>query len=254
MIEKDLAKLDKTIDELRKRIKGVEDVRVGSDVFDKATLLTLYEFANKGLIDTLLGVIKTGKEANVFKAIGRDETRYAVKIHRIATSDFRDMWKYIDGDHRFKKIKRTKRSIVYAWAEKEFKNLKLAHEAGVRVPKPIAVKNNVLIMEFIGNEDPSKELKDCALENPEAIFMELRDSIRKLWMRGFVHGDMSEYNVLMHHGRPVIIDISQGVIKSHPMAEELLMRDVSNLIRFFKRYFEIDEDEAYAYVTGTSPS
>lgn len=249
MMEKDLKKLDQTIDEFRKKIKGVEDIRVGSDVFDKATLLTLYEFSNKGLIDTLLGVIKTGKEAHVFKAMGRSGEAYAVKIHRVTTSDFRNMWKYIDGDRRFSKIKRTRRGIVYAWVEKEFKNLQLAHEAGVRVPKPIASKNNVLIMEFIGNGGASEMLKNSRVRNPETIFKELREAIKKMRMKEFVHGDFSEYNVLMQENKPVIIDLSQGVIKGHPRFEELLIRDVSNLARFFNRYFDVDKKEVYKYVT-----
>ncbi|MFQ5975665.1 MAG: serine protein kinase RIO [Candidatus Hydrothermarchaeales archaeon] len=249
-MDKDLKKIDQTIDEYRKKIKGVEDIRVGSDVFDKSTLLTLYEFSNKGLIDTLLGVVKTGKEAHVFKAIGRGGESYAVKIHRVTTSDFRNMWKYIDGDHRFEKIKRTRRAIIYAWVEKEFKNLELAQNAGVRVPKPVAAKKNVLIMEFIGNGGASKMLKNSEIKNPKRVFKELREAIKKMRLKEFVHGDFSEYNVLMLDEKPVVIDLSQGVVKGHPLYEELLLRDVSNLSRYFNQYFDVNEEEVYKYVTG----
>ncbi|MEE8358344.1 MAG: serine protein kinase RIO [Candidatus Hydrothermarchaeales archaeon] len=249
-MEKDLKKIDQSIDEYRKRVKGVEDVRVGSEVFDKSTLLTLYRFANKGFIDTLLGVIKTGKEANVFRAVGRGGEDYAVKIHRVTTSDFRNMWRYIDGDRRFSRIKRTRRGIVYAWVEKEFKNLELALNAGVRVPRPVVSRNNVLIMEFVGDEKAADMLKNSRLEDPESVFLELREALKIMRMRGFVHGDFSEYNVLMDGDKPVIIDFSQGVLKHHPLFEELLVRDVSNLARFFNRFFDVDRAEVYKYVTG----
>ncbi len=250
-MEKDLKKIDQSIDKFRKRVKGVEDVRVGSEVFDKATLMTLYDLSNRGYIDTLMGVIKTGKEANVFKAISRDGTSVAVKIHRIATGDFRSMWKYIDGDRRFSKIKRTHRGIVYAWVEKEFRNLELALDAGVIVPTPLVFKNNVILMEFVGDDEGASDtLKNSGAEDPEAVFEVLREAVRKLFLKGFVHGDLSEYNVLMKGDNPVVIDLSQGVLKHHPLFEELLVRDVSNLARFFNRFFDVDREEVYKYVTG----
>ena len=72
----------------RKRRKGSEDRKVGSEVFDKITLETLYKLAKQDYIDILNGAISTGKEANVLKGITKDENYVAVKIYRIATSDF----------------------------------------------------------------------------------------------------------------------------------------------------------------------
>ena len=76
----------------RKRRKGSEDRKVGSEVFDKITLETLYKLAKQDYIDILNGAISTGKEANVLKGITKDENYVAVKIYRIATSDFKKMF------------------------------------------------------------------------------------------------------------------------------------------------------------------
>lgn len=249
---RDARSLDEKLDKIRRKVKGVEDRRVGSEVFDKSTLLTLYDLANRRIIEILNGVIKTGKEANVFYAEGREGESLAVKIHRVTTSDYKAMLRYIEGDPRFKGIKRSKRSIVYTWVRKEYTNLKRALECGVRVPRPIAYKNNVLVMDFIGEgRAPSPMLKDYEMVNPEKMFEEILSYAMKLYCRGkLVHADLSEYNILIQSGKPVFIDLSQSVIREHPNAEEFLRRDVANLVRFFRNYINIEEDTVYRRITG----
>ncbi len=251
-----IEKLDVKIDELRKKNKGVEDKKVASEVFDKSTLLTLYELANKGAIDLLYGVIKTGKESNVFLGRGKKGEPLAVKIHRITTSDYKSMIRYIDGDRRFRGIKKTKRSIVYTWVKKEFKNLKVARECGVAVPKPIVYKNNVLVMEFVGeNEISSPMLKSCWLKNPDKVLKKIVEYMKKLYCRGnLVHSDLSEYNILIKDEQPVFIDLSQAVVKEHPMAQEFLKRDVANIAKYFRKYIPVDESEILSYVTKCTRS
>ena len=92
-----IAKADEKVQKLisRKRIKSDEDRKVGSEIFDKITLETLYKLANQGYVDVLNGAISTGKEANVLKGITKDNSIVAVKIYRIATSDFKKMNYYI---------------------------------------------------------------------------------------------------------------------------------------------------------------
>jgi RIO kinase 1 len=249
-IDKKLSRLEHKLDALRKKIKGVEDLKVASEVFDKATLLTLYELANKGYFDVMQGVIKTGKESNVFLARDSEGEPLAIKIHRIATSDFKAMTKYIEGDPRFPRMRRNRRGIVYTWVKKEFKNLERAYLAGVRVPKPIAFRNNVLVMEFIGSDaTPSPMLKSVTLSQPEEFFRELLANVKKLYCRAnLVHADLSEYNILVKDELPVIIDLSSGVVKEHPYAQEFFARDVANLVRYFRRYFPVDYDEVYNYI------
>jgi RIO kinase 1 len=227
----------------------IED-KITDTVFDKSTLMTLYALIRKGAIDLLYGVIKTGKESNVYLGKDKNGDNVAVKIHRIGTGDYRSMLDYIEGDLRFKGIKKSKRSIVYIWVKKEFKNLKRAKDCGVRVPDPIAFKNNVLVMEFIGEYDiASPMLKDVRLNDPRKVFETIQSYMKKLYNDGnLVHGDLSEYNILMRNDVPVIIDISQGVIREHPRAEEFLKRDVSNVCRFFSKFFEVDEKEVFEFI------
>ena len=221
-----------------KRIKSVEDRRVGSEVFDTITLKTLYKLANSGHIHRLNGAISTGKEANVFKGIDEDDNFVAVKIYRVTTSDFKKMQTYIQGDPRFKVRTTNKRQLVNAWVTKEFRNLQRAEEAGVKVPKPIVAKNNVLIMEFIEDEegDAALPMRHSDINNPEKLLNKIINNMKLLYKgAGLVHGDLSSYNILIQNEEPVIIDISQGMTKDHPISEELLNRDIENIVKDFKK-------------------
>jgi RIO kinase 1 len=200
-----------------------------------------------GYIHLLNGAISTGKEANVFKGQNDDGDLVAVKIYRVTTSDFKKMQYYIQGDPRFHVRTSNKRQLVHAWVNKEFRNLKRAYEAGVRVPRPIVSKNNVLVMEFIGDEDeyPAPTMKELAPINPEKTFYKIVDYMKLLYKNAkLVHGDLSSFNILIHDDEPVIIDMSQSVVVDHPISKELLKRDIQNIIRDFKKLsLQVSEDE-----------
>ncbi len=233
--------LEARVDVARKKIKGLEDLKVASEVFDRSTLLSLYELVNKGVFEVLGGTIKTGKESHVLLA--QKGRRYiAVKIHRVVASDYRNMLRYIEGDPRFRDIRKNRRSVVYTWVTKEYKNLGRAFEAGIAVPKPLAYKNNCLAMEFIGKGPLSYPmLKEAELDDPKGVFEAIVEATHGLYCRAnLVHSDLSEYNVLMRGDEPVLIDLSHAVVREHPLAEEYLTRDVENLCRFFGKYFPID--------------
>ena len=146
------------------------------------------------------------------------------------------MLPYIQGDPRFHLLKRDTRSLIYTWAQKEFKNLKRAHESGVRVPKPLAVNKNVLIMEFIGEDDVSAPtLKDAPPSDPRKTYNILLKDIEILYQKAkLVHGDLSEYNIMNLNDQPVLFDLSQTVSIEHPSAKDFLKRDLRNLNRFFQ--------------------
>lgn len=244
--EKEFSKIDSEIDKLKNKIKGLEDLKVSDTVFDRFTLLTLYDLSNRGYFDVLYGTIKTGKESNVFLAKDQDGERYAVKIHRMLTADFNAMIKYIEGDRRFSKIKKNRRSTILAWVQKEFRNLKTAYDAGVRVPVPIIAKKNVVIMDFIGEGDlASPTLKEAKI-NSDKVYKEVVLNMKRLNDAGLVHGDLSEYNILLNKDEAVIIDISQAVPVDHHLAEELLVRDAKNIARFFGKKF----DKVYSSIIG----
>ena len=215
-----------------------EERMVLEEVFDRSTLMTIYELMNKGEIGDIFGAVKAGKESRLYWGKTPNEEEIAIKIYLTTSAEFKKgMLPYIMGDPRFKNIKRDTRSLVYAWALKEFKNLSSAYEAGVRVPRPIAVKKNVLLMEFIGKDGMSAPLmKEAELGDPKQIFRRLLADLKKLFRKAkLVHGDLSEYNVMVWDGKPVIFDLSQTVPLEHPNAELLLKRDLKNLHRFFTK-------------------
>lgn len=208
------------------------------EVFDQTTRMVVFDLLNSGVLYELNGVISSGKEARVYWGTDKQGKDLAVKIYLTSSAEFKKgMLKYIEGDPRFKGVKRDTRSLIAVWAQKEFRNLKEASEAKVRVPKPIAVKSNVVVMEFIGKEGVSApSLKEEQPANPERIYHQLITSLKRLYRKAkLVHGDLSEYNIMMWKGRPVIFDVSQAVNVQHPMADFMLNRDLTNLNRFFNR-------------------
>ena len=235
-----------------KRRKDSSDRKTGNEIFDKSTLETLYKLANQGYIDVLNGAISTGKEANVLTGITDDEKFVAVKIYRIATSDFKKMDYYLKGDPRFNVKTKNKRKIIYSWVTKEFKNLTRLHTAGVTVPEPITSSNNVLLIEFIGDEDgnPAQPVKNQPPQDPDDFWNKLLVQL-KLFVNEakLVHGDLSNYNILNLNEEPVIIDVSQSVVLDNPISKELLERDINTLVReYTKLGVETSFDEVWEYV------
>jgi RIO kinase 1 len=231
------------------------DRAVMEEVFDKSTLMVIYDFLNRGVIHEVYGVVKAGKESRVYWARDKEGNDLALKIYLTVSSEFRKgILKYIEGDPRFKGVKRDTRSLIFTWAQKEFKNLKQATAAKVRVPAPIAVQKNVLIMEFIGEEGTSApSLKEQPPEKPEETYKTLLTQSKRLYRRAkLVHGDLSEYNIMIWRGKPVLFDLSQGVPLSHPLANSLLQRDLKNLNRYFNSLGikALSIQECYRKVTG----
>ncbi|MFH1450446.1 MAG: serine protein kinase RIO [archaeon] len=219
-------------------------------VFDANTFAVIHKLMKQGHLDKLGGPIAVGKEANVYRAY-LGETNLAVKIYRLETSSFHKMMPYIQGDPRFD-VKQAKYNIVQTWAKKEFQNLKRAAKANVPCPQPIAVLKNVLVMSFIGNEHPAPELRNYAPVDMPAVYAGTIDALKKLYTGGeLVHGDMSEFNILIHNEAPVLIDFGQGVLKSHMRAEELMNRDCEVLARFFrKKGIETSDSEIKKAITS----
>src|SRR4030042_3090104 len=208
------------------------------EVFDQSTRLVVFDLMNSGKLYELNGVVSSGKEARVYWGITKDGTDLAVKIYLTSSAEFkRGMHKYIEGDPRFKDVKHDTRSLIAVWAQKEFRNLGEAYAAKVHVPKPIVVKSNVVVMEFIGKDGVSApSLKEQNPANPEKVYKIIVTSLKRLYQKAkIVHGDLSEYNIMMWKGRPVVFDVSQSVALQHPMADFMLRRDLENVNRFFKR-------------------
>ncbi|MEM2214061.1 MAG: serine protein kinase RIO [Candidatus Nezhaarchaeales archaeon] len=221
-----------------KRRKNEDLLKTVEEVFDTSTLEALYKLINKKVIDVLYGVVDTGKESRVYWAKSPEGEDLAVKIFLTSTREFKKtVLQYIEGDPRFKKIKKGTRPLVYAWALKEFKNLKRAYEVGVSVPKPVAVYRNVVVMEFIGEEGvPAPLLKDAEINDYEEMFRKVVENIKILYCKaGIVHADLSEYNIMVWKSTPVFFDFGQAVLTTHPNADFFLERDVKNVVSYFKK-------------------
>lgn len=239
-------------------LKGFEKKRIIDKVLDDGVFRGLYKLMDRRIIMSLEGKIKTGKESHIFLALTPEGKHVCVKIYMIETSGFQRMREYVAGDVRFSGVKNSKRPLVMAWCRKEYSNLSRAHDAGVRVPKPLGFMNNVLVMSFIGDEKnrvPAPSLSEVRLEDPEAFFRDLVKQAGMLYKDcELVHADLSEYNVLVHEGKPWIIDMGQSVLLSHPRAREFLERDVLNIVNYFnKKYFKekpVSEKEVMKKITG----
>lgn len=252
MKEKSLLDLEFKISLLNQKDKDSEGRKTYDEVFDYATLKTLTKMISKHIIDTVDFPISTGKEANVFKGTCKNGN-VAIKIYRDSTATFRNLAKYIYGDPRFKNVKHSHRHLIMAWAQKEFKNLTRMDKAKVRVPKPIFVLNNVLVMEYIGDDNSAAPmLKDVKIRKRRAMFETLIEYTNVLYKNAhLVHGDLSEYNVLINDDEIVIIDVGQAVVLDHPMAEEFLIRDINNLVRYFRHLrLKINEEKVIKKIKG----
>ncbi len=230
-------KPDKTIDksEMRKAFGGILDSR---------TIMSLISLMKRGQIKNLGGIAKEGKESKILSADGKTGA-VAVKIFLVEALNFRRIQPYLRGDRRFASIGNDRKRIIYAWCKKEFKNLSLAKAAGVLCPEAKAFAGNVLIEEFIGDDfAAAPRLADIRDFDAQKVFDSILDSVKKLYASGIVHGDLSEYNILLWNGEPWIIDFSQAVLLSHPNAEEFLQRDVKNLCVFFRKCgLEMNEEK-----------
>ena len=249
-VERWLKREERQLPKGKKKKRDYRDAKIEQYVFDLPTLETLYKFTKRGIIKALGGPVSRGKEAVVFHALGASDQELAIKVYKVSTSNFNAMLDYMIGDPRFEHIKRDRRSVIFAWARKELKNLKRAFDAGVPVPEPIACNNNVLVMEFIGAEGiAAPRLRDIPIEILQRDF-ELNELLtcivgylKSLYKKAnLVHADLSEFNILMRgymenelEVEPVLIDMGQSLLLSHPNADEFLRRDVGNIVFFFNR-------------------
>lgn len=237
------------------RIRHPEDIKkTFKDVFDNFTNVTILKLISKGQLDGLESPVSIGKEANIFSALAQGE-RVMVKIYRIATCDFNKMYDYLRADPRFPGLDKNRRKVVVLWAKREYRNLLKAREAGVRVPTPRAVLNNVLVMEFIGDGGiPAPRVKDLIPENPQNFFEKVVSGMQKLYKAGMVHTDLSQFNILNYNEEPVFIDMSQATVLENPNAKEYLDRDIKNICTFFRKLgVNADETTVKQQITGKKP-
>jgi len=233
---------------IHKFSKDAEQFKIYQGVFDDHTLKTLSILANKRFFNTLDYPISTGKEADVYRATTKEGEYRAIKIYRIETSNFRNMYDYLAGDVRFSHIRKNKRSIIMTWCQKEYRNLSDMYDAGIGVPKPYKFLNNVLVMGFIGESGvPAMTLAKQKPNEPKKLIKTLTQFIRDMYKKAnLVHGDFSEFNIMMIGDKPYLIDVSQALRTEHVTAKQLLTRDIHNLARLARKY-KVDFDAEKVY-------
>ncbi len=210
-------------------------------MWDYQTLMAAYEVARRLKIVRFAGVVSAGKEARVYRAIGKGGVEYAVKIYLTATAEFRkSIYKYIMGDPRFEGVDLSNtKKLFFAWARKEYRNLRRMYDACVSVPRPYLVYQNIIVMEFIGEggrrapllKEVYEELDEEELMD---VYRQVVENVKRIYCCArLVHADLSEYNIMYLHGKVYIIDVAQAVDLNHPLAEQFLAHDIGNIHRFF---------------------
>jgi RIO kinase 1 len=207
-----------------------------------------------GAVDTEFGILKTGKEADVFlleRAVpgtGRRTLmaakRYRDGHHRLFHRDAG----YLEGrTHKESRVSRAmgkrtdfgKQAIAGQWAAAEFAALSRLWSAGAAVPYPVQILGTEILMEFIGDSVTGAAAPRLAQVRPEEadledLWQQLGSSLSLLARAGYAHGDLSAYNVLVHQSRLVIIDVPQIVdVIANPRGRAFLERDVRNVGAWF---------------------
>jgi RIO kinase 1 len=219
-----------------------EDWKVYGNVFSKHSFELLYKLSTEGYFQELESTLFVGKEANVFTALTKDNKRIIVKIYRLENCNFSKMFEYLSSDPRYIDISKKPRLIIFTWVQREYRNLMIARNA-IPVPKPIAFKDNIILMGYIGNTDPAFSLKTIKPKDPKKFFGKIIDNMRKLYKKGLIHADLSPFNILVHDEEPIFIDFSQATTTKAHNAPELLKRDLKNVCDHFRKYFKITEKD-----------
>lgn len=227
--------------------KAREKFKVEHTVFDNFTNRTLFRLISQDHLKGIESPVSVGKEANVFSALTKEGQRVIIKIYRLETCDFNKMYDYIKEDERYERMPKNKRKVIFSWVQREYKNLIRAYDSKVTTPKVIAFLNNVIVLEYIGNDSEiAPKLKDKVPEDKKDFFDKIIKNIKKLYKAGIVHADLSPFNILNNDEEPVLIDFSQSTTLKHPQAEEFLQRDIKNIVDFFNKHgLKEDNDKIF---------
>ena len=228
---------------------------------------------SQSALDTELGVLKTGKEANVFlveRAVAGDPEqatlmaakRYRTEQHRsfhrsTAYTEGRRTRNSRDARAMAKKTGHGREVAAGQWAWAEWEALKRLWSAGVPVPYPVQIDGTEILMEFVdvdGAAAPRLVQTRPSADLLASYFQQLRAAMAELARLGLAHGDLSPYNILAAGERLVIIDLPQAVdIVANPTGMDFLMRDCRNVCRWFgARGLDVDEDDLFAELLASA--
>ena len=221
---------------------------------------------SSGAIDTELGVLKTGKEADVFLVEREDphdpESAVVMAAKRYRDTDHRTFHRaaaYTEGrsmkrsrDNRALKRKSTwgKQVAAGEWAISEWNALRRCWELGLPVPYPVQIDETEILMEWITHDGETAPRVSQVRPEPDVVagfYDQLRDALATMVQAGIVHGDLSPYNTLAAGDRLVIIDLPQVVdLVGNPRGMDFLLRDCAHMCAWFRsRGLDVDEQELF---------
>lgn len=210
----------------------------------------LEPLVENGLVDEVLSQLMSGKEATVYVVRCGDHIRCAKVYKEAQQRSFKQAAQYQEG----RSVRNTRRARAMekrssygqkeqeqAWLSAEVDALYLLARAGVRVPEPYCFMDGVLLMELVTDSDgyAAPRLNDVVLSSELALeyHARLMREIVRMLCAGLVHGDLSEFNVLLAAEGPVIIDLPQAVnAAGNNNASRMLERDVNNMTQYFGRF------------------
>ncbi|MBO4302334.1 serine/threonine protein kinase [Methanosarcinaceae archaeon] len=226
----------------RKLVVGTLDPYEGYRLyFEGYDALALHTYVRRKTFDGIGVEIGVGKESVVMEVMKKPELAiadpevYILKLHREGRTSFRQVRRtreHLAGKEHF--------SWIYAArlaAEREYDIMKKIYP-DISVPRPVDQNRHTIVMERARGSELSKTL----LLEPEWHLDEILTQIRKVYQKGIIHSDLSEYNIFVSDEGVQIIDWPQYVTIRHPHADELLRRDVSNVLAHFARKYGIERD------------
>ncbi|NHJ87281.1 MAG: hypothetical protein FK734_17590 [Asgard group archaeon] len=211
------------------------------------------ELVQYGVITGLVAEINSGKEASIYLAHLRGAP-LIVKMFRLQLTSHNKQKKRQTGNP-------LTRATAYATAE--FYRLNMAYRAKMHSPTPAKILNNIILMQFIGKDwQPAPQLRNVVLQDPLEMFDKIIEQLKIMYQEAkLIHGDFSEYNILVHENEPFIIDFPQAIDMSllnnrtevrYKQNIDILMKDIQAIIDYFKQEYNIssDFDEIFRYILG----
>ncbi len=210
----------------------------GAFTFLGLSLYSLHRFVRRDFVTMLGKKMGEGKESMIYNCMSK-WGEAVIKFHKVGYPSFKKVREKRDyGDLHYT-------VLMVRSARNEFNALKKLH-GRVSVPKPYGWEGNAVLMELID----AKELYKVRLENPKDVLDYVLEEVREMWKLGIVHGDLSQFNILVSPEGVWIIDFPQAIDLNElesdeelKMAEEVFRRDLRNLLNYFKKTYGLKVDE-----------
>lgn len=200
--------------------------------------LALNTLMKRGILEGIgASPLGRGKESDVYPGKTSGGKLVAVKFHRIGRTSFRQTRKVRSYVGRRRHISWLYQSRLAAM--NEYRALQILHPFGISVPKPIDWNRHIVVYEYLEGIELFRVPELADLELFKDLLLK---EIFKAYEKGIIHSDLSEYNVMVVGDKPVLFDWPQWVSSSHPMAMHYLRRDIYNILKFFKRKYDLSCD------------